>query len=571
MMNRLFVLLLSAALYGQQAQPTEKPGRITGKVLNALTGEPVRKATVMLQPAGAQQQRGGGPPGFAMPGMRGGMSASTDNAGAFVFENVTPGSYRVIGDKTGFIRASFGGRGDGLGSRVEVAAGSDKADVVVRMTPQGIVSGRILDEDGEPLEAVTVSLLRQQSFMGQRRLGGQGAGQTNDRGDFRITNVPPGKYQVLVQRLAMGGAPIQQGKEEYGYPKLYFPGVELIEQAQKIEVAAGQEFSGVQMTLRKVRVYRVKGRVAGIEAPATETPGGRRGGRGAGMTVQIRPEGSSGDGGFGPMMGMGMGGGQVKADGSFELVSVTPGAYRVIVNSFDGGRPKVVGNAKVSVGNNNVEGLVITPSPMTSFKGIVLVEGDKTLVNVKNVRVQAISDFAMSPPVQVSEDGSFALADLSPEKYRIVVPQVPAAYLKAVMVGGQDIKDSGIDLSNGGGGAMEIILSTKVAKVDGSVEKEKQDDAAGTVIVAKVGANDELTVLNQSARVEENGRFTISNMAPGEYKLFAFEESDMATVSDPDFLKKFVGRSIHVKIGEGESKAVNLKQIRYAETNSAPA
>jgi hypothetical protein len=271
------------------------------------------------------------------------------------------------------------------------------------------------------------------------------------------------------------------------------------------------------------------------------------------------------------MMGMGMGGGQVKADGSFELVSVTPGAYRVIVNSFDGGRPKVVGNAKVSVGNNNVEGLVITPSPMTSFKGIVLVEGDKTLVNVKNVRVQAISDFAMSPPVQVSEDGSFALADLSPEKYRIVVPQVPAAYLKAVMVGGQDIKDSGIDLSNGGGGAMEIILSTKVAKVDGSVEKEKQDDAAGTVIVAKVGANDELTVLNQSARVEENGRFTISNMAPGEYKLFAFEESDMATVSDPDFLKKFVGRSIHVKIGEGESKAVNLKQIRYAETNSAPA
>jgi protocatechuate 3,4-dioxygenase beta subunit len=569
---RLFVLAaLSLSLCAQQQQTaTEKPGRVSGKVLNAITGEPVRKATVTMQPAGAQQMQGG-PPGFGV-GMRGGSSAATDNAGNFVFESVTPGRYRVSGEKTGFIRSTFGGRGGGIGSEVIVSAGSDKADVVVRMTPQGIVSGRILDEDGEPMEGVSVSLIRPTYFQAQRRMMGQGANQTNDRGDFRITNVAPGKYYVLVQRINMGNAPIQQGKEEFGYPKLYFPGVETLEQAQRVDVGAGQEFSGVQMTLRKVRVYRVKGRVAGVEAPSPDAAGGNRNRRGGGgMVVQLRADGSSGDMGFG-FGPPGMGGGQVRPDGTFELASITPGAYKLTVSSFDGGRPKVVGSMKLSVGNNNVDGIVVSPSPVVSFQGKVTVEGDKTLVNLKQVRIQVQGEMPFNQPLEVAEDGSFTLKDLSPEKYKVsLAQQLPNAYVKAINVGGQDIRETGIDLSGGGGGPMEVILSTKIAKVDGMVEKQKQDDAPGTVIVAKVGPNSELTFINLTARVEDAGKFSIANLPPGEYKIFAFEEVDMATASDPEFLKKFEDRAGSVKIGEGESKSLSLKQIRYAETTSAPA
>ncbi len=572
-MPLILLAAIAFGLYGQQQQQqptvTEKPGRVSGKVLNAITGEPVRKATVTMQPSGAQQQ--GGPPGFG-GGMRGGLSAATDNAGAFVFENVTPGKYRVSGEKTGFIRSSFGGRTGGIGSEVNVSTGSDKADVVVRMTPQGIVSGRILDEDGEPMEAVSVSLLRPQYFQAQRRIQGQGANQTNDRGDFRITNVAPGKYYVLVQRMNMGGAPIQQGKEEFGYPKLYFPGVEAMEQAQRVEVGAGQEFSGVQMTLRKVRVYRVKGRVAGFVATLPDAEGNRnRRGGGGGMIVQLRADGSSGDTGFGSGGPGGMGGGQVRIDGTFELASITPGAYKLTVNSFDGGRPKVVGSMKLSVGNNNVDGVVVTPSPVMSFQGKVIVEGDKTLVNLKQVRIQVQADMTFNQPVEVAEDGTFSLKDLSPEKYRVSIGQLTSAYVKAIKVGGQDIRDSGLDLASGGGGAMEVILSTRIAKVDGMVEKQKQDDAPGTVIVARVGPNGELTYTNLTARVEDAGKFSIANLPPGEYKIFAFEEIDAATASDPEFLKKFEDRAGNVKIGEGESKSLSLKQIRYAESTSAPA
>ncbi len=593
MIRLIFALSVTLALFGQQQQqqvqqqgvpdPTIKLGRITGKVLNAITGEPVRKATVSLQPAGAQQGQGGGggqPGGPFGGGQSRGLSAATDNAGTFVFENVNPGNYRLSGEKTGFIRSSFGGRGAGaIGSQLTIAAGTEKADVIVRITPQGIVSGRILDEDGEPMEGVSIQLLRPQYFASQRRMMGTAGNQSNDRGEFRITNVAPGKYYMQIQRMSNGNMPIQQGKEEFGYPKLFFPGVEALEQAQRVEVGAGQEVSNLQMALRKVRVYRVRGHVPGIAAPAGQQAGAQGGGRrggGNGMVIQLRPDGGASDM-MGPGFGPGMGGGQVRADGSFEIAGVTPGAYKLTLSSFGEGRPKVVGSLKLSVGNDNVEGVVLAPSPLVSFQGKIVVEGDKTAVNLKSVRIQLMSTdmggLGGIPGIQVAEDGSFSATELSQDKYRITVNPGAAAYVKAITVGGQNILDTALDLSGGGGGPMEVILSTKIATVNGMVEKQKQDDAPGSIVIAIAGANGTLSLLSTAsgqsplARVDDNGKFSIANLPPGEYKLIAFEEIDLATASDPEFLKKFEDRAATVKIGEGESKSATLKQVRFAETN----
>ena len=108
---------------------------------------------------------------------------------------------------------------------------------------------------------------------------------------------------------------------------------------------------------------------------------------------------------------------------------------------------------------------------------------------------------------------------------------------------------------------------------EGMVEKQKQDDAPGSALIAKIGPAGELSLLGTTggqssmAQVDSSGKFSFANLPPGEYKVFGFEEVDMATASDPDFLLKFADRGVSVKIGEGESKSVTLKQIRFAESS----
>src|SRR5260221_11069268 len=75
------------------AQPTQPPGAITGTVVNAKTGEALRKVLLTVRPSG----KGGTP-----------ASASSDNAGAFRINGVDPGTYTLTGDRTGFVRGAYG-------------------------------------------------------------------------------------------------------------------------------------------------------------------------------------------------------------------------------------------------------------------------------------------------------------------------------------------------------------------------------------------------------------------------------------------------------------------------------
>jgi protocatechuate 3,4-dioxygenase beta subunit len=572
--------LLVAALAAEQAPVTPesnvKRARVTGKVLNAITGEPVRKATVRLQVASGGA--GGGvnvpsgmpiaPPG--MPGMQvggRGQGANTDTNGEFAFEAVEPGNYRVVGEKTGFLRSAMGGRGASmLGSTIKVSEGGEVANVVIRMTPQGIISGRVVDEDGEPVEGAFVQVSNQQYMGGRRRLMMLGSNQTNDRGEFRINNISPGRYYVAVQLLRQSfAAPpttTNQKREEYAYPKLYYPGVETLDQAQRIEVAAGQEFSGVQIALKKMRVFRVRGRFDGLIVKEHNQTR---------MNLALRETTASADSlGFGPGGDLGRGGGSLRNDGSFELTNVLPGAYKLVISEFGRGGGKLLGSTMVNVASSDVDGVIVTPTPLVTLNGSVTVEGDASKFNLKAVRVNAVPvesfSFGMAPPVLPNEDGQFTLADLSPERHRINVTVGFGAYVKSVTVAGQDIRANGIDLAVGGG-KIDVVVSTRVASLSGRVQKAGNDSASGSAILATLNAAGMPVPVPGMAQVDQSGNFSFSNLGPGEYVVLAFEEIDMMFANDPEFLKKFLDRAATVKMGEGETKSVSVKQIGYAESN----
>ena len=156
-------------------------GRIRGRVLASETGAPVRRAQVHIS----------GPD-------IGAKTAMTDAEGRYEFRDLPAGRFNLSVVKSGFVTMQYGqNRPFEPGRPIELteAQSLDKADVTL---PRGsVLSGRVLDEFGEPVADANVSAMRMQFMNGRRRLVNAGrSGQTNDLGQFRLYGLPPGDYYV---------------------------------------------------------------------------------------------------------------------------------------------------------------------------------------------------------------------------------------------------------------------------------------------------------------------------------------------------------------------------------------
>ena len=130
-----------------------------GTILS-LSGDLVRKATVRLQGTGGQP---GQPPAS--------YSETTDNAGKFVFEDVAPGRYMLSAEKPGFVTARYGARSNtSPGTQLNLTAGMEMKDLAIKMTPQGVIAGKVLDQDGDPVVSVQVQAMRYAYVRGRKQL-----------------------------------------------------------------------------------------------------------------------------------------------------------------------------------------------------------------------------------------------------------------------------------------------------------------------------------------------------------------------------------------------------------------
>src|SRR6188768_3325414 len=118
----------------------------------------------------------------------------------------------------------------------------------------GVISGRIVDEYGEPVADALVSSMRQTWSNGRRRMTPTGrTGQTNDLGQFRMYGLPPGEYYVsatlrntdiVMDPMTILGGPTSGASgstPSAGYAATYYPGTTVAGNAQRITVAIGQE------------------------------------------------------------------------------------------------------------------------------------------------------------------------------------------------------------------------------------------------------------------------------------------------------------------------------------------
>jgi hypothetical protein len=476
-----------------------KPENIEGVVTNSVTGEPVPRAHVHL--TGDSQ-----------------YSAIAAADGRFSITGITPGSYTASAERVGFANAS----------NIPLKAGNDKSDIEIKLVPTGAITGRVTDAGGEPMQSISVAA--------QGANNGEYA-DTDEKGQFRIGGLTPGKYRVYASPPGnmMGGRQEirTDGTAEVHYATTYYPSVLTEKEARTVMVQPGGESAGVEIRLVTVPFGRVSGRVAGVPQDAED------------VNIMVWQHNS----------GNGIG---IKKEGTFELWRLTPGKYWLSANwkTSQGEEAHTAGTEIVVAGANidNIELRAVAPS---TISGRLEFEDDRAkqaiqkllpapLIQLEPIMAEPMMD-GIAPGV-ISADATFRLEKVPAGKYRVGIGD--EVYVKSMRLGSAAIDGSVLDLNRGSDGAdLSVVVSADMGSIAGTVRDEK-GDATGAV-VNLLNAEQE-NGFERQVPAKADGTYLIDHLPPGSYKLVATEIGDN--------VEPYVDSAETVELGAGAKLTKDLKR-----------
>jgi len=528
----LSTLALVALLLRAQA-PASKPGSVDGTVVNFATGEPVRKASVRLdsqpKPGATAHNR----------------ATKSDASGRFHFDSVEPGLYYAVG-------AQHDGYTDpqaryAIPAPFQVAKEQHVSGVTVKLVPLAVLSGHVQDQDGAPIPSAGVVVLRYFYESGRRRLGATAAEQTNDLGEFEILDLPPGRYYLQVAPPRRRNIPVHTHwmRPEQAYPITFYPNARQISDATPIDLAPDAHVGNLDFHLRKVPAYHIRGKVAGqtggqpqtFDQLMVEAPGTRAGG----------------------IYQMGL-----QADGSFDIPGVANGSYDVRFTRSRVGQGDTAYPAQsIHIADADINDLVFTDDPKIEVSGNILVEGqrpDKLNIYVALEPTHSASSMSAT----YAADGSFHIRSVPMDICRLDLRSQPPEgyYVKSVRFGDHEIKDSDIDLSNGADAPLNIVLGSDGGIIDGNVQTLTGQPATGTeVTVARSDEYAGRSDLLKRATTDAAGNFHMKDVAPGDYRVYAWEIDLDQSPRSAEFRNLFDGQSAAVTVGPNSNTSVQVNVI----------
>ena len=261
------------------------------------------------------------------------------------------------------------------------------------------------------------------------------------------------------------------------------------------------------------------------------------------------------------------------AKGNFEIRGAPPGSYTLIAEQFgNSDNDKVMrGRTPIEVGEVNIADAEVVTGPGTTVTGHVRIDGktnpDLSKLNVSLDPQDDLASIGFAPDVSnipVHPDGTFTFHDVPEGTYRINVMPLPNGYyLKPSGEG--DAVESGVKVGRNHAAAVELTLSTGAGRINGSVVKDQQPSAGATVVLIPDAPRRSQTRLYRQALADSSGRFTISGVPPGDYKLFAWDEIDRGAYLDPDFLQPYEDSGKPVKVEEGSNLSLQVDLIATSE------
>ncbi len=514
-----------AQISSQPSQGSDTTFSVSGMVVNAVTGQPIPRALVMLQ--GSLQR-----------------TSFSDGEGNFEFDELPGnGRFAVNARKPGYYTDPQYSGSNAVLSDIGPATGS----VVVKLTPQSAIYGRVTDASGQPIEHVPVHLSTRELRDGRKRREPRGMTESDEDGRFRFANLMPGTYYLAAgpgrfgaPLLASGGAP------KMGYPSVYYAGVPDLSSASPIQLSTGQQ-AEADFSLSAAPVYQLAGTVAGC--PPDQGAGVQLlnlSGDDLGLTSRFNME-----------------------TGVFRAESVPAGSY--IVKAFcQAGNQSLRGETRVNVAGDMGD-LHVAVAPAISIPVVVRMES-------RNASGQSGSGWATEmPPISVrllAADGSGSeffsnmvqqspghfsvlLQNVDPGRYTVELIPRGTWYVQSATYAQTNLLYDDVSVTPGSQGSLDITLRDDSASLSGSVRVTDGVETPVKILgvlqpVPKSGPK--LVWANSSS-------FDLPGLAPGEYLVFAFDRVEGLEYGNPEVLQAYASQAAHVTLAPGQKAQVTLDLI----------
>jgi protocatechuate 3,4-dioxygenase beta subunit len=494
------VALLAASLAAQTP--------VDGVVIDSVTGAPVSGAYIV---SGS---------------LYGDQAPITDSAGHFRVQAEKNSVYVAV-SHNGYLNHQQG---------YKIEPGETPAEIRVMLVPQGVISGRVMDENGLPVRGAPVSAMRYRGVNGERRLEPwRILSETNELGEYRITELPPGRYYL-------GVAPGKLAEWDPRYTARFYPDETEAERAQPIDVKAGDELGGRDFRLTRREGVTITGHLVWPEAAGGKKQGVPLHFDSTEYAEYSLPVERNGD--------------------SFMIAHVPSGNYtlRTWWSILQARIGDPMGDLTLRVGTVDVRdvSLEIRPIGAQDIAGTVVFTGN---TKPGQVTIRVRRQLAGETSAVTNEDGSFVLKGLLPGSYLgVQADDTSRSGLTtiAAQLGDRDVLWEFFDLGMDSPGTLKITMASAVAKLTGKLLDAEGRPVNGGQILFLSSAG-----VRSEGWVDSNGTLTASVMAAGEHRVYVIpgpEEYD--SFRDPDFLAAHRDDFPPVEIVEGANAPLVLRMPR---------
>jgi protocatechuate 3,4-dioxygenase beta subunit len=544
------------------------------------------------------------------------VSVRTNSSGRGRFDGLEPGLYGISAQRDGYFGPLPPGSPETelpmtATTTVSVEVGKTSPEVHLALIFHATVSGKVLDSNGQPVRRAQVSAYRLVYQDLTTALQQVRSGTTDDRGEYRIFPLPPGEYYVG----ATPGSIDTSGRFQSSYTQTFFPDVIDARNANRVKVSEGSEVAGVDIGIRVSSTNIISGNsvnTSGLDGLIAWIFYLLRNDTGTLSNNKAPNTAADQNNGYFEFRGVAPGAYDVVASKINRITGVTAiGRTRIIVGSqdmesvvvniqpdvevkarliVDGGPPLFamvpppesgvglairedgtdipmafappVDTSPDSVRNLSVLGMMSRARQSLSTSSPGLVPYPTTRMQLRSMEFGAgLDNFGTLYPA-VDPSGVFTFTSVPAGRYRIQTINLPEnAYVADMRISEKSVYDDGF-VAGIETGQIDVIVNSNGAQVQGTVRDAGQKPFPfGKIALVPTPSRRQNLALYKTAVSDSNGNFTVYGIAPGEYKLFAWDSARSNIVLNPDFIVDHETEGERITVREGGRITATLKLI----------